>query len=381
MSLVRTGLQRLVSDPGLLPHSRIGLVTNPTGVLPDLTPGAVTLRSAGVPLTALFSPEQGIRGAAQAGHGEPAGPDPVTGLPVFDTYGKDGPALDELVASSEIDALVFDIADIGTRFYTYVWTMYDLMASAARLGLRFAVLDRPNPLGGTVAEGPALDPAYASFVGRAAVPIRHGLTAGELAVHVNRLLGADLQVIAAEGWRRDTPWAATGLPWVMPSANMPTLETALVYPGTGLFEGTNLSEGRGTTRPFELVGAPYLDGRFAAELNGLGLPGVRFRDMWFAPTFHKHAGVTVRGVQLHVHDPEAFRPVLTGVSMLGLARSLHPEEFAWHDGQDGGPYFADLLWGSDTLRRVIDAGGDPRALCPPPEHPEVWTDGGPLLYH
>ncbi|MGV9599367.1 exo-beta-N-acetylmuramidase NamZ family protein [Streptosporangium sandarakinum] len=417
MSLVRTGIERVVHDPGLLGGGRIGLVTNPTGVLPDLTPGVTALLSAGVPVTALFSPEHGVRGAAQDGHGEAAGTDPATGLPVLDTYGAEGEALDELVEAAKVDTLVFDIADIGTRFYTYVWTMYDLMASAARLGVRFAVLDRPNPLGGTVAEGPLLDPAFASFVGRAAIPLRHGLTAGELARHVNRSIGADLLVVAAEGWRRDMPHAATGLPWVMPSANMPTPDTALVYPGTGLFEGTNLSEGRGTTRPFELVGAPYLDERFAAGLNALDLPGVRFRDAWFTPAFRKHAGVAVRGAQLHVHDAGVFRPVLTGVAMLHLARSLHPEEFAWRRGdagpgeetgrnegtghgeetgrngragqdegnagpagEDARPYFTDLLWGSDSLRRVLDAGDDPRGLCPPPCHPEVWTGGDPLLY-
>ncbi|MDP9867696.1 MULTISPECIES: exo-beta-N-acetylmuramidase NamZ family protein [Streptosporangium] len=379
MSYVRTGIERLAADPGLLHGDRIGLITNPTGVLPDLTPGATALRAAGVPLTALFSPEHGIRGTAQAGFGGQESLDPTTGLPVFDTYDKDGGPLDDLVASSGVDTLVFDISDVGTRFYTYVWTMHDLIASAARLGLRFAVLDRPNPIGGTLAEGPLLDPAYAGPVGRAAVPVRHGLTAGELAVHVNRSIGADLRVITMEGWRRDTPFEATGLPWVMPSVNMPTRETALVYPGTGLFEGTNLSEGRGTTRPFELVGAPYLDGRFAAGLNGLGLPGVRFRDTWFTPTFHKHAGLAVRGVQLHVHDQGAFRPVLTGLSMLHLARSLHPEDFAWHS-EDGRSYFMDQLWGSDSLRHTMDAGKDPADLCPPPVSPETWLDGGPLLY-
>ncbi|MFJ2033998.1 exo-beta-N-acetylmuramidase NamZ domain-containing protein [Streptosporangium sp. NPDC087985] len=380
MSYVRTGVERLAADPGLLHGDRIGLITNPTGVLSDLTPGAGALRAAGVPLTALFGPEHGIRGTAQAGFSEREEIDPSTGLPVFDTYDKDGSALDALVASSGVDTLVFDISDIGTRFYTYIWTMYDLIASAARLGLRFAVLDRPNPIGGTIAEGPLLDPAYAGSVGRAAIPVRHGLTAGELALLVNRSFGADLRVVGAEGWRRDLPFEATGLPWVMPSVNMPTPETALVYPGTGLFEGTNLSEGRGTTRPFELIGAPYLDDRFAAGLNGLGLPGVRFRDTWFTPTFHKHAGVAVRGVQLHVHDRETFRPVLTALSMMHLARSLHPDDFAWRDDGESEPYFIDLLWGSDSLRRRLDDGGDPADLCPPPGHPETWLDGGTLLY-
>ncbi|MCG5218510.1 DUF1343 domain-containing protein [Streptosporangium sp. KLBMP 9127] len=368
----RTGVKLLAADSRLVPGERLGLITNPTGVLPDLSPSAPALLAAGVPLTALFAPEHGVRGAVQAGVSGQDETDPATGLPVFDTYQKRDAELDEQVAAAKVDTLLFDICDAGTRFYTYIWTMYDLMASARRLGVRFAVLDRPNPLGGVISEGPPLDPAFASFVGRVSVPLRHGLTAGELALHVNRELGVELQVVAMEGWRRDMSYAATGLPWVMPSVNMPTVDTALVYPGTGLFEGTTASEGRGTTRPFELVGAPYVDERFAAELNGLGLPGVRFRDTWFTPTFHKHAGVAVRGVQLHVHDAAEFRPVLTGVSMLHLLRTLYPDDFATTE-------FLDKLWGSDALRLRLEAGEDPRDLCPEPVHPGSWT-AGELMY-
>ncbi|MET8870366.1 DUF1343 domain-containing protein [Nonomuraea sp. NPDC004580] len=369
MPHVRTGAERLAADPALAGGTRLGLITNPTGVLPDLTPTPDALLAAGLNLTALFGPEHGMRGTAQAAGSEADGVDERTGLPVYDTHKLSGDALDAVVAASGVDTLVFDIADVGARFYTYVWTMYDLMAAAARLGLRFVVLDRPNPLGGTVEEGPLLDPAYASFVGRFPLPLRHGRTAGELA----GLYGFDLDltVVTMEGWRREMTHAGTGLPWVMPSVNMPTPETALVYPGTGLFEGTNFSEGRGTTRPFELVGAPYLDARFAPALGELGLPGVRFREAWFTPTFHKHAGVPVRGVQLHVHDPAAFRPVLTGLSMLHVARTLHPDELRW----EGPELFLDHLWGSGTLKKCLEAGGDPRELCPPPAHPE-----GGLLY-
>ncbi|TMR09655.1 DUF1343 domain-containing protein [Nonomuraea turkmeniaca] len=366
MTHVRTGAERLSADPALAGGTRLGLVTNPTGVLPDLTPTLDALPAAGVRLTALFGPEHGLRGTAQADGSESDTVDERTGLPVHDTHKLSGEALDRVVAAAGVDTLVFDIADVGTRFYTYVWTMYDLMASAARLGLRFVVLDRPNPLGGSVTEGPVLEPAFASFVGRFPLPIRHGRTAGELAL----LFGfdVDLTVVEMEGWRRDMTYAGTGLPWVMPSVNMPTPDTALVYPGTGLFEGTNFSEGRGTTRPFELIGAPYADGRFAAGLNALGLPGVRFRDVWFTPTFHKHAGVPVRGVQLHVHDRDTFRPVLTGLSMLHLARTLYPDDFRLQG-------FLDHLWGSDTLTGRLEAGEDPRDLCPPPGRPT-----GRLLY-
>lgn len=369
MSHVRTGAERLARTPALAGGARLGLITNPTGVLPDLTPTVDALQAAGLRLTALFGPEHGLRGTTQAAGSEADGVDERTRLPVHDTHGRSGEELDRVVAASGVDTLVFDIADVGSRFYTYVWTMYDLLASAARLGLRFVVLDRPNPLGGLVTEGPVLDPAFASFVGRFPLPVRHGRTVGELAV----LFGfdVDLTVVQMEGWRREMTYAATGLPWVMPSVNMPTADTALVYPGTCLFEGTNVSEGRGTTRPFELIGAPYADGRFAARLRELGLPGVRFRETWFTPTFHKHAGVRVRGVQLHVHDPRAFRPVLTGVSMLHVARTLYPGDLNW----SGPGRFLDQLWGSDTLSRCLDAGADPRELCPPPGRPE-----GGLLY-
>ncbi|MFI6813857.1 exo-beta-N-acetylmuramidase NamZ domain-containing protein [Nonomuraea sp. NPDC050328] len=358
---MRIGAERLAADPTLVQGERIGLITNPTGVLPDLTPTAQALTAAGLPLAVLLGPEHGLRGTAQAGFTEQDSTDPVTGLPVLETYEAD-PV--EVLERSGADTLIFDIADIGTRFYTFIWTMYDYLAAARKLGVRFVVLDRPNPLGGEIAEGPLLDPAYASPVGKAPIPIRHGLTAGELALSFD----PSVQVIEMDGWRRDMDFAATGLPWIMPSVNMPTPDTALVYPGTGLLEGTNLSEGRGTTRPFELIGAPYLDERFLPALRELELPGVRFREAWFTPTFHKHAGVPVRGVQLHVTDAAAFRPVLTGVWVLHLARTLYPDDFAWW----GPDRFEEHLWGSGTL---TGAPRDPRELCPDPSHPV-----GHLLY-
>ncbi|MCE0446137.1 DUF1343 domain-containing protein [Streptomyces tricolor] len=287
-------------------------------------------------LVALFGPEHGLHGTGQAGESEAARTDPGTGLPVHDTYRCDGERLDALLTDSGVDALVYDLQDIGARFYTYVWTMFDLMVSAARTGVRFVVADRPNPLGGRVSEGPLLDPAWASFVGRAPLPVRHGLTCGELARHLNARAvpeaagAADLTVVEMAGWRRSMDAAATGLPWIAPSPNVPTPATAAVYPGTCLFEGTNLSEGRGTTQPFEIVGAPYLDARFAPALAELGLPGVRFRDLRYVPAFHKHAGRPLRGVQLHLTDREAFAPVRTAVAMLATLRRLYPDDFAWH---------------------------------------------------
>ncbi|MCF3134463.1 exo-beta-N-acetylmuramidase NamZ family protein [Streptomyces olivochromogenes] len=392
---VTTGIARLHASPGLAGPGRLGLVTNHTGVLPDLRPAAPALIEAGARLIALFGPEHGLHGTAQAGESEAAREEPDTGLPVYDTYRSSGERLDKLLIDSGVDALVFDLQDIGARFYTYVWTMFDLMVSAARTGVRFVVADRPNPLGGLVGEGPLLDPAWASFVGRAPIPVRHGLTCGELARWLNastvpQVAGTavDLTVIAVVGWRRAMDAGAIGLPWVAPSPNIPTPATAAVYPGTCLFEGTNLSEGRGTTQPFELVGAPYIDARFAPALAELALPGVRFRDLRYVPAFHKHAGRPLRGVQLHVTDREAFAPVRTAVSMLATLRRLYPDDFAWHttDGTDGTAegtghrHFIDLLWGSDRLRRAVDAGADPLPLCDPPAPPGRWAGDDVLLY-
>ncbi|GAA3512705.1 exo-beta-N-acetylmuramidase NamZ family protein [Actinocatenispora rupis] len=388
MSAVRTGAQRLCADPTLAGPGRLGLITNFTGVLPDLTSTVDGARAAGVELAALFSPEHGIRGTVQAGYSEAEAVDPASGLPVFDTYLKSGAALDELLVDSTVDTLLYDLQDIGTRFYTYIWTMFDVMVSAARTGKRFVVLDRPNPVGGAVCEGPGLSAEFASFVGRVSVPVRHGLTVGELARHLNASAvpaaagrPVDLDVIALDGWRRDMTAADTGQPWVMPSPNVPTADSALVYPGTGLFEGTNLSEGRGTTRPFELIGAPYLDARFVPALRALELPGAAFREVWFTPTFHKYAGQALRGVQVHVTDAREFEPVRTAVTMLATLRDLYPDGFGWRTNGSGVEqtahrHFVDLLWGSDDLRRTLDAGGDPRALVPPRSAPV----GDHLLY-
>jgi uncharacterized protein YbbC (DUF1343 family) len=390
----RTGIERLCSDPGLISGDRIGLVTNYTGVMPDLSPNVTALLAANVPVTALFGPEHGLRGTAQAGASEADRVDPTSGLPLFDTYRCSGDALDQLITDSGVTTLLFDLQDIGTRFYTYIWTMYDLVASASRLGIPIVIADRPNPTTGLRAEGPLLDPAYGSFVGRHAIPIRHGLTAGELAGYLNATVvpdetgrAAELDVITMSGWTRVMYWDHTGLPWVMPSVNMPHLDTALAYPGTGLFEGTNLSEGRGTTRPFELIGAPYIDDRWPRALRDRKLPGVLFRDASFVPTFHKYVGETVRGVQVHVTDRDAFAPVHTALVMLQTLRELYPDGFAWREPDPTGtrPDFIDLLWGSDALRRTIDAGNDPEPLLElagstDPVSPATWAGDSFLRY-
>ncbi|WP_328741860.1 DUF1343 domain-containing protein [Streptomyces caniferus] len=356
---VHTGFDRLSADGyRLLDGRTAGIVTNPTGVTHDLRHIVDVMHADDrVRLTAVFGPEHGFRGTAQAGGSEGRYDDPATGLPVYDTYNKSGKALADIFGASGVDTVVFDIQDVGARFYTYIWTLYDCMVAAALAGKRFLVLDRPNPVTGRSATGPVLDKAYASFVGREPIAQAHGMTVTELALLFNgefvpQAAGRPVELATAlmTGWRRTDFFDATGLPWVPPSPNMPTPDTALVYSGTCLFEGTNLSEGRGTTRPFELLGADGIDHRWAAAATELDLPGVHFREAYFAPTFSKFQGKTVGGVQLHVHDREAFDPVRTGIGLLVTAKRVWGG-FAWRP--DNG---IDRLTGSSTVRKMIDAG-------------------------
>ncbi|GGT11814.1 hypothetical protein GCM10010222_62270 [Streptomyces tanashiensis] len=352
---VRTGFERLAADGyALLAGERVGVVTNPTGITLDARHIVDVMHAdERVDLVAVFGPEHGFRGTAQAGGSEGRYDDPATGLPVYDTYLKSGQPLADAFTASGVDTVVFDIQDVGARFYTYIWTLYDCMAAAALAGKRFVVLDRPNPVTGRAALGPVLDRAFATFVGREPIAQAHGMTVAELAGLFDReFLAAPvaLETVRMTGWRRSDFFDATGLPWVPPSPNMPTPDTALVYSGTCLFEGTNLSEGRGTTRPFELLGAEGIDRRWAEAANALGLPGVRFREAYFAPTFSKFQGKTVGGVQLHVHDRASFDPVRTGIGLLVTARSSW-SGFAWR-----ADHWIDKLTGSTRVRTLIDAG-------------------------
>ncbi|MFI8828018.1 exo-beta-N-acetylmuramidase NamZ domain-containing protein [Streptomyces sp. NPDC053431] len=352
---VRTGFERLAADGyAALAGQRVGVVTNPTGITAEARHVVDVMHAdERVDLVAVFGPEHGFRGTAQAGGSEGRSDDPATGLPVYDTYLKSGQPLADVFTASGVDTVVFDIQDVGARFYTYIWTLYDCMAAAALAGKRFVVLDRPNPVTGRAALGPVLDRAFATFVGREPIAQAHGMTVAELARLFNGEFLARpvaLETVAASGWRRGDFFDATGLPWVPPSPNMPTPETALVYSGTCLFEGTNLSEGRGTTRPFELLGAEGIDGRWAEAANALGLPGVRFREAYFAPTFSKFQGRTVGGVQLMVHDREVFDPVRTGIALLVTARRVW-SGFAWR-----ADHWIDKLTGSARVRTMIDAG-------------------------
>ncbi|MEU7496873.1 exo-beta-N-acetylmuramidase NamZ family protein [Streptomyces griseofuscus] len=353
----RTGFERLAADGYQLLHGqKVGIVTNPTGITRDARHIVDVMHASPlVRLTAVFGPEHGFRGTAQAGGSEGRYDDPETGLPVYDTYLKSGQPLADVFTASGVDTIVFDIQDVGARFYTYIWTLYDCMEAARLAGKRFVVLDRPNPVTGREAQGPVLHKEFATFVGRQPIAQAHGMTVAELA----RLFGKEflggsvpLETVLMTGWRRTDFYDASALPWVPPSPNMPTPDTALVYSGTCMFEGTNLSEGRGTTRPFELLGAEGIDGRWAAAANALGLPGVRFREAYFAPTFSKFEGKTAGGVQIHVTDRAAYDPVRTGIALLVTARKVW-DGFAWRSDD-----WIDKLTGSDRVRTMIDAGAD-----------------------
>lgn len=352
---LRTGFERLAADGySLLKGRRVGIVTNPTGVTRDVQHIVDVMHAdPRVNLTAVFGPEHGFRGTAQAGGSEGRYDDPATGLPVYDTYLKSGQPLADVFTTAGVDTVVFDIQDVGARFYTYIWTLYDCMEAARLAGKRFVVLDRPNPVTGRAAQGPVLHKEFATFVGRQPIAQAHGMTVAELA----RLFNGEflsrpvaLDTVLMSGWQRSDWYDTAALPWVPPSPNMPTPDTALVYSGTCMFEGTNVSEGRGTTRPFELLGADGIDGRWAAAVNELALPGVRFREAYFAPTFSKFQGKTVGGVQIHVHDRAAYDPVRTGIALLVTARKVW-DGFAWRPDD-----WIDKLTGSTRVRTMIDAG-------------------------
>ena len=356
---VTLGSERLLAS-GALAGARVGLVANPASV--DHAFRHVADRIAeqpGVTLAALFGPQHGFHADVQdnmieTGHAR----HPRLGIPVHSLYSDTREPTAAMLAG--LDVLVIDLQDVGTRVYTYAYTMANCLRAARRVGLRVVVCDRPNPIGGEAVEGPVLDPAYASFVGQFAIPLRHGLTIGELARLFNDHfgVGADLEVVPLDGWTRAMYHDVAEAPWVIPSPNLPTLDSATVYPGMVLLEGTTLSEGRGTTRPFEIAGAPGIDpDRLAAGLNGLDLPGVHFRPATFEPTFQKHAGRTCGGCQIHVTERRAFRPVLSAVAIVAACRRAAPEHFAWREP----PYEyehermpIDILAGSDALRRDLD---------------------------
>jgi uncharacterized protein YbbC (DUF1343 family) len=362
---VGLGIDRLLEiDRRLIAGRRVGVVCNPASVDGLFRHTADRLiGDPDVKVTALFGPQHGFRSDLQDNMIEtPHAQDARRRVPVYSLYSDARePTADML---RDLDVLVVDLQDVGTRVYTYVYTMANCMRAAARHGVHVVVCDRPNPVGGDEIEGSRLDPAFASFVGQFPIPLRHGMTIGELARLFNDEfdIHCSLDVVPLAGWRRSMYYDETGVPWVMPSPNIPTLDSAIVYPGAVLFEGTKLSEGRGTTRPFELIGAPWIDGeRLADAMNARKLPGVHFRPVFFEPTFQKHAKQTCGGCQVHVLDRQRFRPVRTAVELIDEFRKQAPDRFAWREP----PYEyehekqpIDILFGSDSLRETIDAGKD-----------------------
>jgi uncharacterized protein YbbC (DUF1343 family) len=372
MRTVTPGITRLLGpDRQLIAGRRVGVVCNPASIDAQFRLASDLLHDdPEVSLKAIFGPQHGFRSDVQDNMVEtPHTRDRRRCVPVFSLYSETREPTAKMLDGIEV--LVIDLQDVGTRVYTYMYTMANCMRAAARRGVRVVVCDRPNPIGGAV-EGALLREPWTSFVGQYSIPMRHGLTIGELARVFNTEFGinAELEVVPMEGWEREMYFDETGLPWVIPSPNLPTLDSAIVYPGAVLFEGTKLSEGRGTTRPFELIGAPWIDAEsLAARMNNRGLPGIHFRPVYFEPTFQKHAKQTCGGCQLHVTDRRAFKPLRTAVELIEEFHQQNPDYFAWREPpyeyeHDKEPI--DILYGTDRLREAIADGVSVGALA------ETW---------
>lgn len=349
--MVKSGIDNIMSHARLLQGKRLGLITSPTGLTSGFVSTIQVLKEH-FHLAALFSPEHGVRGDQAAGALVDTYTDPLTGVPVYSLYRKESKRMTPEMLE-EVDAVVYDIQDVGIRYYTFIYTMMYALEDCARAGKPFIVLDRINPLDGVTAEGNVLKPGYESFVGNYPLCVRYGLTAGEVATMANEMMGwnAELHVIPCEGWDRSLLFPETGRLWVHPSLNIPRFETALLYGGTCLFEGTNLSEGRGTTFPFEMIGAPFIEPEsLAAEMNAQRLPGVLFRPVYFKPTTSKFAGELCGGVQLYVTDARALNAVETGVTLLYTIKRQY-EDFAYLPPvKDNARPFIDLLCGDKLYR-------------------------------
>lgn len=346
----QNGIDRLCKEDFGLTGKRLGLITTSTGLSHDLVP-AIDILKERYDLRVLFAPEHGIRGDADAGGTVESYQDPRTGLTVYSIYGGDNRP--SPVMLEDIDMLLIDIQDVGCRFYTFISTMYNAMEACAGAGKTFVVLDRFNPINGADVEGNILDTRFRSFIGIAPIPQRHGLTMGELALFFNKEcgIGCDLKIIPLVNWERSRFGDETGCLWVNPSPNIPCLDAALIYSGTCIFEGTNVSEGRGTTKPFEMIGAPWLDAETLADsLNSLKLPGFVFRPVYFRPWISKYSGELCRGVQTHIIDREIISPVKMALALLEAVQKQGGGNFSWRFSvQDG--YTIDLLAGTDMLRK------------------------------
>ena len=360
---MQTGLDIFESKwPATLKGARVGLLMHPASVNGRLDHAVdCFMKSEIIKLKTLFGPQHGISGETQDNMVEWEGfKDQKTGLPVHSLYGQTRKPDASML--TDIDVMVIDLQDVGSRYYTFIWTMELCMQACSEAGISIVILDRPNPLGGMMTEGPVLEMDYVSFVGRQPLPVRHGMTIGEIGYYLKQKYFHDLDfhVIPVNGWERSRWFDQTGLPWVLPSPNMPTLDTAMVYPGMCLLEGTNLSEGRGTTRPFEIFGAPFISPEILIEnLKESKLPGVIFRPMYFKPTFQKHADKLCGGAQIHITDREEFKPFKTGVAIIKVIFELYNEQFKWKEP----PYEyeteklpIDILAGTDKLRAYIEEG-------------------------
>jgi uncharacterized protein YbbC (DUF1343 family) len=363
------GVEKLLAERlDLLRGARVGLICNQASVTHELAHVAdIFHEQDGIDLTTFFGAQHGIRGDVQDNMIEtPHDIDKETGLPVYSLYSETREPTEEML--DKVDVLVFDMQDVGCRIYTFVYTLANCMRAARKYGKRVVVCDRPNPIGGVQVAGAVLEPEYASFVGQFPIATRHGMTVCELAKMFNEHfdIGCEIESVLMDGWEREQWLDQTDAPWVMPSPNVPTLDSAIVFPGTVHVEGTQVSEGRGTTRPFELVGAPYIDAaEYARRLESIGLPGVYYRPTYFQPTFQKHARVTCGGVQIHVTDRASFEPVISGVATVKLAYDMYPEEFRWKEDAyeyvyDKNPF--DVISGTRKLRESIERGDSIEAI-------------------
>jgi len=359
----RPGVEVLLDAKiGLISGQRVALVCNQASVLPDFRHVADVFAGRNeFRLTTLFGPQHGIRGDVQDNMIETEhATDSRTGLPIYSLYSETREPTEEMLA--DVDTIVFDMQDVGCRIYTFAYTMANCMRSAKKFGKRVVVCDRPNPITGAQVEGNVTEKEFTSFVGQFEIPTRHGMTMGELARLFNEHfgIGCDLEVVKMDGWRREMWFEETGLPWILPSPNIPTVDTCVVFPATVYLEGTELSEGRGTTKVFEINGAPFIDPyKWAAALRDFDFPGVAFRECYFQPTFQKWAKQTCGGVQIHVTDRESFTPVVVGIAMVKTAYDLYQDKFEWkrdaYEYEFGKNPF-DVVSGTDTIRKAIEVG-------------------------
>ncbi|MCF6137769.1 exo-beta-N-acetylmuramidase NamZ family protein [Pseudalkalibacillus berkeleyi] len=353
--MIETGLSEFISKYGqTYKDKRMGMIINQTSVTSTLSLSVDVLLENGFNIVALFSPEHGLRGQVKEGQHIDNQVDERTGLLIYSLYGKNKVPPEEWLKN--IDVLLFDIQDLGVRFYTYIYTLANCLKVAGKLGIEMVVLDRPNPITGTKVEGNVLDLRFSSFIGNYQLPVRHGMTVGELAFYFNEEydFNALLSVIKMNKWTREMWYDDTLIPWVPPSPNAPSLEMATVYPGTCLFEGTNVSEGRGTAKPFEWVGAPWINAyEWKKQLDTYELKGVLFREVVFNPTTSKFEGETCSGLQVHITDRNLFQPVKTACAMLESLKMIHPDEFQWIELRDS-RFMIDLIFGTDKFRETLD---------------------------